>query len=89
MKVIRCFAIAAGLTAPILCFAQNQPTPSREDAERNAFQTPTTGKSAAESSGAGARRESGVEPDSQAGAQNSSNNPEAKKSAEPPKGGPK
>jgi hypothetical protein len=34
-----------------LAYAQNTPTPKPEDAERNAFETPTAGKSAKDSSG--------------------------------------
>jgi hypothetical protein len=78
MKGIRCFAIAVGIAWPVLAFAQNQPTPSREDAERNAFQTPTAGNPDTPGQGNAGKRDAGVEPDSQAGAQNTSTTPEAK-----------
>jgi hypothetical protein len=38
----RIVALAACIAWPASAVAQNQPTPSRDDAERNAFQTPTT-----------------------------------------------
>jgi hypothetical protein len=66
-----------------LGFAQNQPTPSREDAERNAFQTPTAGNPTAPGQGGAGKPEAGVEPDSQAGAQNTSTNPKATSKASP------
>jgi hypothetical protein len=74
---IRYFAIAVCVAWPVLSFAQNQPTPSREDAERNAFQTPTTGKSG----GAGPGDARDNHPLS--GGQGPSTNPEAKNITEP------
>jgi hypothetical protein len=78
MKATRCFAIAVGLAWPVLAFAQNPPTSSREDAERNAFQTQTAGNPSAPGQGNAGKPDAGVEPDSQAGAQNTSTTPDTK-----------
>jgi hypothetical protein len=46
-QMLKLAAISAALIVNFgAAYAQNQPTPSREDAERNAFQTPTAGKNA-------------------------------------------
>jgi hypothetical protein len=42
-RFITKIVFAACIAWPASGLAQNQPVPSREDAERNAFQTPTTG----------------------------------------------
>jgi hypothetical protein len=42
-RCIPFLVMAACIAWPGLGLAQSQPTPSREDAERNAFQTPATG----------------------------------------------
>jgi hypothetical protein len=69
-------ALAACMTWPASAFAENQPTPSREDAERNAFQTPTTGSA----------RQGGPEPRNTnplSGSQGPAANPESRNITEP------
>jgi hypothetical protein len=44
-RCIGYFLIAACIWWPSSGLAQNQPTPSPDEAERNAFQTPTTSRS--------------------------------------------
>jgi hypothetical protein len=51
-KILKLVGIAVFLTVSFgAACAQNAPTPKPEDAERNAFETPTAGKSAKDSSG--------------------------------------
>ena len=45
MKMLKSAAILAALMVNLgAAYAQNTPTPKPEDAERNAFETPTAGK---------------------------------------------
>ena len=45
MKILKLAAISMALGVNFsLAYAQNMPTPKPEDAERDAFQTPTAGK---------------------------------------------
>ena len=59
--VIISVAFAANVGAAL---AQNTPTPKAEDAERNAFQTPTAGKNAQDSSGDAKDRPKATNPES-------------------------
>ena len=46
-QMLKLAAISVALTVNFgAAYAQNMPTPKPEDAERNAFQTPTVGKNA-------------------------------------------
>jgi hypothetical protein len=76
---IRYLALAVGIVWPVSGFAQSQPTPSREQAELNAFYTPTTGRSDREhGEPAFARDKSPL-----AGSQGPATNPEGKNITEP------
>jgi hypothetical protein len=75
-RYCRILVLAACMTWPAAGSAQNQPTPSRDDAERNAFQTPTTGSS--RQSGPQARDNNPL-----SGSQGPATNPEAKNITEP------
>lgn len=76
-RLITSIFIAACIVWPAIGLAQNQPTPSGEHAERNAFQTPT-----ASAPGQG---EPGFARDKNplAGSQEPATNPEAKNITEP------
>ncbi len=63
----------AGTTAG---FTQNAPTPSRDDAEKNAFQTPNAGSTNTKSGSSGEAAKTGS-------SQHSGSNPEAKNIDEP------
>jgi hypothetical protein len=76
-RCIRYFMITACIAWPGLAHAQNQQTPSRDDAERNAFQTPTTG-TAKQGEPDYARDKSPL-----AGSQGAATNPEGKNITEP------
>jgi hypothetical protein len=75
-RYIRNSIVAACIAWPSLGLAENQPTPSREDAERNAFQTPTTGAKQGEPERS---RDKGP----LAGSQGPAANPEGKNITEP------
>jgi hypothetical protein len=69
--------IAAGTVWPALGFAQNQPAPSRDEAERNAFQIPAPDRSK--------QGEPGFSRDKSplSGSQGPASNPEGKNITEP------
>jgi hypothetical protein len=69
--------VTACLVWPASGFAQNQLAPSRENAERNAFQTPTTGGSQQ------GETERARDKNPLSGSQGSATNPEAKNITEP------
>jgi hypothetical protein len=70
--------LIAGITWSAAGFAQNQPTPSREDAERNAFQTPTAGDNSKQGEPGYARDKNPL-----SGSQGPATNPEAQNITEP------
>jgi hypothetical protein len=76
-RSIRYFMATACLAWPVSALAQNQPVPSREEAERNAFQTPTTGGSQQ------GETERSRDKNPLSGSQGSATNPEAKNITEP------
>jgi hypothetical protein len=76
-RCIRYFVFTACIALPASGFAQIQPAPSREDAERNAFQTPTTGGSKQ------GDPEHPREQNPRSGSQGPATNPEAKNITEP------
>jgi hypothetical protein len=78
-RPIRCAIVLVCMMWPGLALAQSQASPSREDAERNAFQTPTTGRSGGGQTDASTSRER--QPLS--GSQGPSTNPEGKNITEP------
>jgi hypothetical protein len=71
------FMVTACLAWPASGLAQNQPAPSREEAERNAFQTPTTGGSQQ------GETDRSRDKNPLSGSQGSATNPEAKNITEP------
>ena len=79
-RFTRYFTVAACIAWPAVTFAQNQPTPSREDAEPNAFQAPSTGNA-----GGGGQPERGSSRGGQSpsSSQQPSTNPEAQNITEP------
>jgi len=76
-RSIRYFMATACLAWPVSALAQNQPAPSREEAERNAFQTPTTGRSQP------GETEHSRDKNPLSGSQGPATNPEAKNITEP------
>jgi len=77
-RCIRYFILIACIAWPALGFAQNQPAPSREDAERNAFQTPTTSSSSKQGDPERPRDKNPL-----SGSQGPATNPEGKNITEP------
>ena len=75
---IRVFLLVACMTWSASASAQNQPAPSGEDAERNAFQTPTTGGSSKQGEPGYSRDKNPL-----AGSQGPGTNQEGKNATEP------
>ena len=81
-----CTLVASLIAHPQSEFAQNTPTPNAEEAEKNAFQTPTAGKDAPDKSSGGKTKEG--HPDA-APESRMNDNPPAQEKVGAPNTGPK